>query len=108
MSFRVHGCVVEHETGRPLEGMLVRLYDKDVVLDDFLGESRTGAGGRFELTFTEAQFKDVFEKRPDLYLHVYDPSGTRLLRSTEREVRFDAGREEFFEVRIDRGRIRES
>jgi hypothetical protein len=108
MSFRVHGCVVEAATGRPLEGMVIRLYDKDVVLDDFLGESRTGASGRFELTFTEAQFRDVFEKRPDLYLRVYDPSGTHLLRTTEREVRFNAGRDEFFEVRIDRSRVRET
>jgi hypothetical protein len=108
MSFRVHGSVVEAETGRPLAGLLVRVYDKDVVLDDFLGESRTGANGCFELTFTEAQFRDVFEKRPDLYLHVYDPSGTRLLRSTEREVRFGAARDEFFEVRIERRRVREA
>lgn len=108
MSFRVHGCVVEAESGRPLAGMLVRLYDKDVVLDDFLGESRSGPDGRFELSFGEAQFRDVFEKRPDLYLRVYDPSGSQLLRSTEHEVRFDAGRDEFFEVRIDRTGVRES
>ena len=108
MSFRVHGSVVEHETGRPLAGMLVRVYDKDVVLDDFLGESRTTENGRFEVTFGEAQFRDVFEKRPDLYLHVYDPSGERLLQSTEREIRFAAGRDEFYEVRIVRGRVRES
>lgn len=108
MSFRVHGCVVEGETGRPLAGMLVRLYDKDLVLDDFLGEARSGADGRFELSFGEAQFRDVFEKRPDLYLRVYDPSGRQLLGSTEREVRFDAGRDEFFEVRVQRRRVRET
>jgi hypothetical protein len=107
MSFRVHGCVVEAETGRPLTGMLVRVYDKDVVLDDFLGESRSGVDGRFEVGFSEAQFRDVFERRPDLYLRVYDPSGRQLLGSTEREVRLDAGRDEFFEVRIQRRRVRE-
>lgn len=108
MSFRVRGSVVEHETGRPLAGMLVRLYDKDVVLDDFLGETRTDPAGRFELTFTETQFKDLLETRPDLYLRVYDPSGSRQLHSTEDEVRFNAGQDEFFEVRIVRKRVRES
>jgi hypothetical protein len=108
MSFRVRGAVVEGETGRPLGGMLVRLYDKDVVLDDFLGETRTDPAGRFELTFTEAQFKDLLETRPDLYLRVYDPSGSRQLHSTEDEVRFNAGQDEFFEVRIVRKRVRES
>ena len=107
MHFRVHGSVLEDETGRPLAGMLVRLYDKDFVLDDFLGETRTDAAGRFELAFTEAQFKDVFETRPDLYLHVYDPSGTHLLLTSEGEVRFDAGHDEFFELRITRERVRE-
>ena len=108
MPFHVSGSVLEDETERPLAGMLVRLYDKDVVLDDFLGETRTNAAGRFELAFTEAQFKDVFETRPDLYLRVYDPSGTRLLHSTESEVRFNAEHDEFFEVRIARERVRES
>jgi hypothetical protein len=108
MSFRVHGTVVEHETGRPLVGLLVRVYDKDVVLDDFLGEARTGPNGGFEVRFEEARFRDLFERRPDLYLHVFDPSGARLLQSTEREIRFGAGRDEFYEVRIVRGRVRES
>jgi len=107
MLFHVRGSVVEDETGRPLAGMLVRLYDKDVVLDDFLGEIRTNAAGRFELAFTEAQFKDLFETRPDLYLHVYDPSGRHLLETTEREVRFNAKQDEFFELRIARERVRE-
>jgi len=108
MPFRVHGSVVENESGRPLAALLVRAYDKDVVLDDFLGEDRTDAAGRFEVAFTEKRFKDLFEKRPDLYLRVYDPSGARLLHTTEREVRFNAEREEFFEVRIARAQVLES
>jgi hypothetical protein len=107
MPFRVHGSVLEDETGRPLAGLLVRVYDKDVVLDDFLGEVRTDPRGRFELGFSEAQFKDLVETRPDLYLHVYDPSGRQRLETTEGEVRFDAGHDEFFEVRIARERVRE-
>ena len=108
MSFRVRGLVVEAETGRALAGMLVRLYDKDVVLDDFLGEARSDGSGHFELSFSEAQFRDVFETRPDLYLHVYDPSGRNLLHTSESHVRFNAQRDEFFEVRIRRTRVRES
>ena len=108
MSYRVHGVVVEAESGRPLAGMLVRLYDKDVVLDDFLGETRSDDAGGFELGFTESQFRDIFETRPDLYLHVYDPSGRTLLHTSESQVRFNAQREEFFEVRIRRTRVRES
>jgi hypothetical protein len=108
MSFQVNGAVVDDDSGRPLAGLRVRLYDKDLVLDDFLGEARTDAAGRFSLRFTEAQFRDLFEKRPDLYLHVYDASGRLCLESTENRVRFRAGQEEYFEVRIPRERLRES
>jgi hypothetical protein len=108
MTFRVHGSVVEEETGRPLRGLLVRLYDKDVFADDFLGETRSGERGEFELRFEEAQFRDLFERRPDLYLLVYDARGGHVLHTTESEVRFDASRDERYEVRIPRERVRDS
>ena len=108
MPFRVHGSVVEDESGRPLAGMLVRAYDEDVLVDDFLGEARTDAAGRFEVVFTEVQFMDFHETRPDLYLRVFDASGGRLLHTTERAVRFDAGPQEYFELRIPRERVAES
>ncbi len=107
-SFRVHGSVVEDESGRPLAAMLVRVYDKDLALDDFLGEARTDDAGRFEVTFTDDHFKDLIESRPDLYLQVVDPRGIRLLHTTEDRVRFNAGHDEFFELRIARERVLES
>jgi hypothetical protein len=100
--------LVEDESGRPLQGLLVRAYDEDVLIDDFLGEVRSDAAGRFELVFTEVQFMDLFETRPDLYLRIFDPSGARLLHSTENQVRRDAALEERFEVRIPRGRLSEA
>jgi hypothetical protein len=108
MSFRVHGIVVEAESGRPLAAMLVRAYDQDALRDDYLGESRTDAPGRFEVVFTEAHFKDVVETRPDLYLRVFDPSGAMLLLTTAPDVRRNAGHEEFFELRVPRSNVRES
>ncbi len=107
-SFRVHGSVVEDESGRPLAAMLVRVYDKDLALDDFLGEARTDDAGRFEVIFTEDRFKDLIESHPDLYLQIVDPRGIRLLHTTEDHVRFNAGHDEFFEVRIARERVLDS
>lgn len=107
MPYRVHGSVVEDESGRPLAGLVVRAYDEDLVIDDHLGDARTDAQGHFEVVFTEVQFMDLFETRPDLYLRVFDASGDRLLLTTEREVRSDAELDERFELRIPRERLAE-
>jgi hypothetical protein len=96
----VVGVVVEQESGRPLSGLRVRAYDQDLVFDDALGETRTDAAGRFEIVFTEAQFRDFTETAPDLYIRIYDATGTKLLHTTERAVRHNAGVREHFDVRI--------
>ena len=38
---RVVGTVLEEESGRPLEGLVVRAYDKDILFDDRLGSVST-------------------------------------------------------------------
>jgi hypothetical protein len=105
MPFRVRGTVVEDESGRPLEGLLVRTFDEDVVRDDFLGETRTDAAGRFEVVFTEVQFMDLYETRPDLYVRVFDASGKTLLATTEDDVRSNAELTERIDVRIPRSHL---
>jgi hypothetical protein len=100
MPFRVTGRVVEQESGRPLAGLVVRAFDKDLLFDDRLGEARTDAGGRFEIVFTEVQFMDAYETRPDVYVSVFDAKGARLLHTTRREVRRDVTTDEHFEIRI--------
>lgn len=103
MPFRARGTVYEDESNRPLEGLLVRAYDEDLVFDDPLGDARTDARGRFEVVYTEAQFMDLHETQPDLYLRVFDVSGTRLLHTTE--TRRNADLDESFEIRIGRAEL---
>lgn len=100
----VLGIVVEAESRRPLPGLRVRAFDKDLFRDDDLGEALTDAAGRFEIRFTEAQFRDFTETAPDLYLRIYDSTG-RLLHSTENAVRRNAGVRESFEVAIPRAKL---
>lgn len=100
----VLGIVVEEESRRPLQGLRVRAFDKDLIRDDDLGEALTDAAGRFEIRFTEAQFRDFTETAPDLYLRIYDSTG-RLLHSTENAVRRNAGVRESFEVVIPRAKL---
>ena len=102
---RIVGTVVETETGQPLEGLLVRGYDKDLIKDDHLGDTRTDAAGRFEIAYSEVQYKDLHETLPDLYLRIFDASGKRLLHTTENAVRANALVLERFEIRIPRAKL---
>ena len=102
---RLQGTVTEEESGSPIEGLLVRAYDQDLLKDDHLGDTRTNAAGHFEISYTEVQFRDLNETLPDLYLRIFDRSGKRLLHSTEKQVRKNALVEERFEIRIPRAKL---
>ena len=101
---RVVGTVVEEESGRPLAGLVVRAYDKDILFDDKLGSVATNAKGEFELSYTETQFRDFNETQPDLYLKVFDASGRKLLLSTKKQVR-QAEVLERYDLRIPRAKL---
>ena len=80
--FRVEGTIEESETGRPLAGLIVRAFDKDLLFDDKLGFSITDELGRFVIRFTDDAFRDFAETSPDLYLRIYDSTGESLLHQT--------------------------
>src|SRR5262245_1158095 len=101
---RVVGTVVEEESGKPLTGLVVRAYDKDLIFDDHLGSVQTGAGGEFEISYTETQFRDFNETQPDLYLKVFDASGKKLLHSTKKQIR-QAEVLERYEIKIPRSKL---
>jgi hypothetical protein len=103
--FRVFGVVREAESGRPLPGLSVRAFDKDVVSDDELGAATTGPDGRFELAFTELAFRDVFEQRPDLYFRVFAAPGGRELHSTRDRVMWNAKGDEDVAIAIPRAAL---
>ncbi len=96
--FRVKGTIEESETGRPMVGLLVRAFDKDLLFDDDLGVSITDELGRFSIHFTEDDFRDFAETSPDLYLRVYDSTGESLLHQTA--VQRDFGSDENFRIVI--------
>ncbi len=98
--FRVGGVVREQETGRPLPGLVVCAFDKDLVKDDYLGETQRDESGSFEIRFTDADFKDALESRPDLYLCVFQP-GTRVpVHDTSYAIRKNASDVEHYEIEI--------
>ncbi len=98
--WRLTGHLLEKESGRPLPGLLVSAFDKDLFADDPLGMAVSDREGRFEIRYTTEQFRDLFESSPDLYLKVYNASGEREIFSTRERVRSNAERHEKFQLRI--------
>ena len=98
--WRLSGHLLEKESRRPLPGLLVSAFDKDLFVDDPLGMAVSDHEGRFEIRYTTEQFRDLFESSPDLYLKVHDASGEREIFSTRERVRRNAERHEKFQLRI--------
>ena len=103
--FWVSGVVREQESGRALPDLVVRAYDKDLVFDDVLGFAVTDTNGGFLIAFSSDEFRDLFEKHPDLYLRVFDREGARELQSTRKLLRKNASQEERFELDIPAARL---
>ena len=100
LQFRISGRVLDRQTGAGVSGVMVRAYDKDLLFDDLLGTATTGSDGAFELRYAESDFRELFERRPDVYLSLYDGPGKFLLH-TKDAIRWNAGKDETFEVKID-------
>jgi hypothetical protein len=105
LGYRVHGTLVDRDTGAPVAGLRVRAYDKDFFREQRLGESETDANGRYAIGFGRDDFSGPLirlERRPDIFLEVFDAEG-RLIYSTERSVVVDAGRDTAIDLRVPGG-----
>ncbi|MFT4624818.1 MAG: hypothetical protein ACI8PZ_003481 [Myxococcota bacterium] len=107
MSFKVTGRVTVLETGIPVPTLRVRVWDRDLVFDDDLGEVKTGPDGSFEHQFEREDFDDFgVEPFPDLYL-VITTVGGRVLVDTSDNTRYNASENEHFDITIPSEQIGE-
>jgi hypothetical protein len=68
--------------GAPVKGARVEVWDKDMLIDDYLGTAVTGADGRFRVDFRWSDYKDSpFDGRPDIFLKVLHPTGGKSTKS---------------------------
>jgi hypothetical protein len=76
--------VVSRQNQQPVSGANVRVYDKDLVSDDFLGEATTDADGHFSVAFSSDDFQGQitgFEARPDIFVKVTNPASGKTTTS---------------------------
>jgi hypothetical protein len=90
---------VADKAGKGLSGLIVSLFDKDLFWDDRLGQTETDAAGNFSLVYRSEDFRDLLERKPDIYLKVLDQKG-KTLSTSKKKVRFQAGRVEIINVEI--------
>ena len=76
------GTVVNGESGRPIAGATVEVYDKDLLSSEHLGTAHTDDMGQFRVAFRWSDYKNsVFEGRPDIFLKVTDPGTGQAMKS---------------------------
>ena len=90
---------VSDAQGKGLGGVTVSLYDKDLFFDDRLGETKTDERGDYSLTYHAEEFRDLIERKPDIYLKVIDEKGKTLYKSKE-AIRYESGRVETINVSV--------
>lgn len=101
MEFKITGHVREKESGLGVRGLMIRAYDKDLLYDDLLGTAITDDEGHFKVVYTEKDFRELFERKPDIYLSVYAPPWRLLIETTD-AVRWGASEREHFQLEIER------
>ncbi len=56
MAFKIHGKVIEKETGKGIPNLTVKAIDKDLFFDDLLGAVTTDEKGNFEIKYDKEDF----------------------------------------------------
>jgi FtsP/CotA-like multicopper oxidase with cupredoxin domain len=88
--YAIVGLVREHGSSKPIAGAQVRAFDRDEYVDDLMGESITGADGRFEIGAGSDAFGDFIEDSPDVVIDVRLAKGAAY--SVRCDLRWRAGR----------------
>ena len=106
MAFKIHGKVMEKETGKGIPNLTVKAIDRDLLFDDLLGAVTTDENGNFEIGYDKEDFQELFfDKKPDIYLKIKNLQG-EVIHTTEDKVRYEAGETEAFNVKISKKKIK--
>ena len=97
-TWTITGKVTDKEN-KPVAGLIVSAYDKDLLFDDVLGTTSTDENGNFEVIYREESFRDLFDKKPDIYLKILDITG-KILYTSRKKIRFEAKKIEHFTIKI--------
>lgn len=87
--------------GKGVGGVTVSVFDRDMAFADRLGRTETDTSGNYSFTYPADKYRDLIDRRPDIFVKVTDSSGETLFAST-RPVYYEAGRVETVDAQIER------
>ena len=70
--YQIKGQIIDITSQMGIPGLRIEAWDKDLLIDDFLGETSTTEDGWFRLLFKETYYQEIFfDRRPDIYFRVF-------------------------------------
>ncbi|KPJ66081.1 hypothetical protein AMJ44_09050 [candidate division WOR-1 bacterium DG_54_3] len=113
MRHRILGIVREKESGKPLSGLLVCAYDKDLFRSDLLGKNLTGPDGKFTIEYESKDYQELIDRNPDVYLKIYRDTDAKDMEkkrvkpifTTKEAIRYSASSSEKFYIEIPREKL---
>jgi hypothetical protein len=85
MNIEVRARLISRETGQPIYGgaYIVKLFDKEFIDDDFLGQASPDVNGAINITFNPSHFdqKDIMKEKSLDFFFVVFRNGKEIFRS---------------------------
>ena len=91
-NFTITGNISDSQTGQGISGLSIEAWDKDLFFDDLVGGAETDAEGLFKIRFNEEHFRELFERRPDLFFRLFNADGAIPGESFELTVTLPSGK----------------
>ncbi|MDQ7015622.1 MAG: PA14 domain-containing protein,virulence plasmid 28 protein, partial [Gammaproteobacteria bacterium] len=83
------GSVLNKKEGSGIAGIRIEAWDKEFIIDDFLGVATTSEVGRFNLHIKQLYCREVFfVRKPDVYFKLYDKD--ELIHTTKTSLFWNA------------------
>lgn len=93
----------------PQDGLIIRIYDRDMRSEELIGETVTDRNGHYGLDYHPEQFLKGEKKYPDLAVKVYTANGRQpLYEPTIKGIRFNARLREVIDIKLQKGVSRET
>ena len=70
--YQITGRIIDRKIGFGIPNMRIEAWDKDLLFDDFVGQTETDKDGYFFISFDESYFRGIFfDRKPDLYFKIF-------------------------------------